>query len=239
MTKAADRPLLAIVLDFDGVVLETDFQWMRAWQSIFADFGQRLEVRDWSAFVGAHAQLDPRDLLRQRGVSLTPDEAESAMTFAVQAATEMITKAQPRAGVVNLLRQAERADIPVAVATNGDSEWLNKWLPASLGRYIATAVTADDVLAPKPAPDLHRLVLRRLGLDPFRDAQRCVGIEDSSIGSTAVLEAGMSCVYAPTRLNRDCAGPPGAVRVTSLRSLSVGGLEALVSGSSGLSSFGR
>jgi beta-phosphoglucomutase-like phosphatase (HAD superfamily) len=54
-------------------------------------------------------------------------------------------------------------------------------------------LSAEQVAAPKPAPDVYLEAVARLGAPP----ERCVGIEDSPAGVAAVRAAGMTVVGVP------------------------------------------
>jgi beta-phosphoglucomutase-like phosphatase (HAD superfamily) len=55
-------------------------------------------------------------------------------------------------------------------------------------------VTADDVPAPKPAPDCYLAAARALGAPPAD----CVALEDSATGVAAARAAGMFVVGVPS-----------------------------------------
>ncbi|MCW8329841.1 beta-phosphoglucomutase family hydrolase [Photobacterium sp. SDRW27] len=56
--------------------------------------------------------------------------------------------------------------------------------------HLDALVTADDVKNHKPEPDTFLQAALRIGLDP----QQCVVFEDTELGKTAALAAGMDCV---------------------------------------------
>ena len=83
------------------------------------------------------------------------------------------------------------ADLPLAVASNGPREFVNRSLAAAgLGDAFHSVVGAEDVAAEKPSPDVYLEACRRLGAEP----RQSVALEDSAAGVAAARRAGMSVV---------------------------------------------
>jgi HAD superfamily hydrolase (TIGR01509 family) len=69
-------------------------------------------------------------------------------------------------GAVELLRLLERRSIPFAIATSGAAEQTKKLLARIPHRPDCPVLTADDVEAAKPAPDLFYLAAQKLEREP-------------------------------------------------------------------------
>ncbi len=96
-----------------------------------------------------------------------------------------------RPGVRRLVDDLVRRRVPVAVATTGSRDWVDKLLSRLLdGVELATVVTADDVSARKPDPEAFTVALDRLGMT-VADA---VVVEDSPEGVASAVGAGLACV---------------------------------------------
>jgi beta-phosphoglucomutase-like phosphatase (HAD superfamily) len=78
------------------------------------------------------------------------------------------------------------------VASNGNHAKVNFTLAHTglLPRFAGRIFTADDVVHPKPAPDLFLLAARTLGAAPGRT----VVVEDSATGVVAAKAAGMRAI---------------------------------------------
>jgi HAD superfamily hydrolase (TIGR01509 family) len=126
-----------------------------------------------------------------------------------------------RPGVARLMREARAAGVRLAIVTSASRATLQPILRHSLGPElmdgIEVLVCGDDVAHKKPAPDLHRLALARLGLAP-RD---CMAIEDSAMGLAAAVAAGVPTLittndntaheaFDAATLVLDTLGEPGA-----------------------------
>lgn len=68
-------------------------------------------------------------------------------------------------------------------------------------------ITADDVLAGKPAPDGYLLAAKRLGVNPAD----CVVVEDAPAGIQAGKAAGMKVIAVASTLAKDALGQADAV----------------------------
>lgn len=100
--------------------------------------------------------------------------------------------------VVNFARSL-RGKMPLAIATGGTRLVVEKTLHAlGLSDLFDEVVTANDVSAGKPAPDVYLEAALRLEIAP----ERCLAFEDASAGLMAAQSAGMKvvCVPAPVRI---------------------------------------
>ena len=78
--------------------------------------------------------------------------------------------------------------LPMAVASGGKAANVRRTLEATgLAGLFPVVLTADDDLAPKPAPDLFLAAARLLGVEPHY----CQVFEDGDPGLEAARTAGM------------------------------------------------
>ncbi len=77
---------------------------------------------------------------------------------------------KPRPGVLRLLQEARAAGVKLAIATTTDPANVEALLKASFApdapSWFSVIGAGDVVPAKKPAPDIYRFVLERLGCDP-------------------------------------------------------------------------
>jgi HAD superfamily hydrolase (TIGR01509 family) len=132
-----------------------------------------------------------------------------------------------REGVAELLDAARRRGLALAIATTTSAPNVRELLAHTLGEaawgWFACIGAGDVVPAKKPAPDIYRWVLERLGL-PARD---CVAIEDSAAGAAAALGAGLPTVVTRSTTTRDDVLPAGCVELPDLAALGRGGPQML------------
>ena len=108
--------------------------------------------------------------------------------------------ALPMNGTLEAIEHLRR-QIPVAIASNSERPLLERLLEASgHAGLVDVVVSASDVAAPKPAPDVYLAATARLGVP----AAATLVVEDSATGAAAALAAGCSVVhFAP----EDAAAP--------------------------------
>jgi HAD superfamily hydrolase (TIGR01509 family) len=96
-----------------------------------------------------------------------------------------------RSGVRRLLVDADQSGLRLAIVTNASRSSLEPFLEYTLGKELSERidfiVSGEQVAHKKPAPDLYRLALLKLGIK----ANECIALEDSSMGLVAATSAGI------------------------------------------------
>jgi HAD superfamily hydrolase (TIGR01509 family) len=96
-----------------------------------------------------------------------------------------------RPGIRQLILDAHKAGLKLAIATTTSPENVATLLEVSLGKdwnkYFDAIGCGDIVPLKKPAPDIYNWVLNELKLAP----QDCIALEDSSNGLHSALDAGI------------------------------------------------
>jgi HAD superfamily hydrolase (TIGR01509 family) len=183
----------AVVLDLDGVIVDTEEVWDRERRAYVAEHGgtwsdaatramQGMSSAEWSAYL--------RDELGAEG---EPAAISGEVAAGVVAEVQRTLPLLP--GAVDAVRAlAERW--PLAVASSANREVIDAVLDgAGLTACFAATVSSEEVPRGKPAPDVYLEAARRLGVDPTA----CVAVEDSSNGLRAAHAAGMIVIATPNR----------------------------------------
>ncbi len=178
--------LKAVLLDFDGVIAETENHHIAAWQRTLSSMGW--QVPDEAA--ARSADVDDRqfltELFAQRGIvsGKVEDWVRRKQTLAVR-----MLKDSPwlYPGAVDLIRKLEgRAKLAVVSGTWREN--IQAVLETcGLAGAFDLIIGKEDVTLVKPAPEAHQLALKRLRLS----AKSCVAIEDSPSGLAAARAAGI------------------------------------------------
>ena len=96
-----------------------------------------------------------------------------------------------RPGIKQLITEAHRAGMRLAIATTTSPENVDALLKVNLGddwqKYFDSVGCGDIVPHKKPAPDIYHWVLDELKLAP----QECIALEDTNNGLRASLGAGI------------------------------------------------
>ena len=188
----------AALLDFDGLILQTEASGYAALQSLFAARGVEYRLDEYLQIVGTTNEvLDPFALLAQR----TGRAEDRAALVAERASVEDRLNAalSPLPGVVALLDQATALGWSLAVVSSSTHDWVERHLRrVGLSDRLRSRICRGDAPRAKPAPDLYLEALRRLGLS----AGNAVAFEDSYNGSIAAVRAGIRCIAVPHALTR-------------------------------------
>ena len=185
----------AIVFDFDGLILDTEEPVYRSWLEVYEAHGEELPFDRWVQIVGSTtAGFHPQHHLEER---LGRPLAKDVLDRRVGRRTEMILANTLLPGVVEHLDEARELGLKLGVASSSSAEWVRGHLArlAILDRFECIHCR-DDVLHPKPEPDLYIAVVECLGVR----ADEAVAIEDSPNGVAAAKRAGMLCVAIPNSI---------------------------------------
>lgn len=183
----------ALVLDMDGLMVDSEPLWFEVERAFAADRGG-----DWTV-AHAHAAVG-------RGLTTTLAMMHEAFGFPVDVARDTaqiedafidrVRELALKPGCVELLAAA--AAMPLAVASSSPMRLIRAVLERfAITERFAAIVSGELVAHPKPAPDIFLLAAHELGVDPAR----CAVLEDSLAGATAGHAAGMFVVAVPE-------GPP-------------------------------
>ncbi|HSB62463.1 MAG TPA: HAD family hydrolase [Vicinamibacteria bacterium] len=214
-------PIAAVVLDFDGLILDTETPVFEAWCAAFRRHGQELSLLDWQHALGTNGGFDPMARL----AALAGGGVDRAAVLAeVQEANRRACDAQPLLpGVQRLLAEAEGLGLGRAVASSSSRAWVEGWLTRhGIRERFPVVCGRDDVVRVKPAPDLFLLAAERLGVPPAA----CLVFEDSPNGMRAARAAGMRCVAVPNALTRRLALPDPDLVLGSLDERPLGAILA-------------
>jgi HAD superfamily hydrolase (TIGR01509 family) len=200
-------PFSALILDFDGLIIDSETPLLQIWQEIYTQHGGTLTLDEWQAALGTHRGFDPyAELERQTGTALARDHWTEHVRLEHRRRCEF-EPLQP--GVLERLEEARAEGLPTAVASSSTRAWVEPWLQCHrIDALVDVVCTRDDVTRVKPAPDLFLLAAERLATPP----EACVVFEDSPNGLRAARAANMWVVAVPRGLTRDLSLPePDAV----------------------------
>jgi HAD superfamily hydrolase (TIGR01509 family) len=183
----------AVVFDNDGLLLDTEEAWTRAEVTLFARRDRVFTVEHKRSLIGsaraaAAAKLEAMLGRDGEGETLMDELHELVME-------EVLAGVEPRPGALELIERLSDAGVPVAVASNSQREFVQRTLGGAglLDGRFATVVSVEDVVHPKPAPDIYLEACRRLGAEPGA----CAALEDSPTGVASAAAAGMYVVGVP------------------------------------------
>lgn len=192
----------ALLFDVDGTLADTERDGHRpAFNQAFADagldwhwdpalYGRLLAVTGGKERIKHYVEHYRPDYVRPASfddmvADLHKTKTRHYTALAARGAIPM------RPGVKRLLAEARAAGLRLAIATTTTPENVTVLLEHSLGAgscdWFEVIAAGDIVPAKKPAPDIYRYALEKMGLD----AADCLAFEDSENGLAASLGAGL------------------------------------------------
>jgi len=177
----------ALIFDFDGTLADTMPTHFSAWEVSLAVHGLTFSKERFYQLGGWSTRRLAEMLIEEAGLSLSPEQLVHEKEAEFQRQARNIQPIQP----VVEIAEGHRGVLPMAVATSGLRKIITPILQElNLAPWFETVVTADDVVHPKPAPDLFLEAARRLKIAP----QFCRVYEDTDAGIEAAQRAGMDWV---------------------------------------------
>jgi HAD superfamily hydrolase (TIGR01509 family) len=181
----------ALVLDFDGVVIDTETTDFESWLAVYEHFAVELPRDEWVARIGSSGgAFNPGARL-----SVATGRPEQELRKRRREIRDtLVADLHPLPGVREWLQEAAALGLRVGIASSSDFGWVKGHLKrVGLAEHFDVIATADDVDRVKPEPAVYRLVLERLGVAP----EEALAVEDSPNGLAAARAAGVVCVVVP------------------------------------------
>ena len=202
-------PFDLVIFDCDGVLVESEPLACQVYIQIFMEYGYRLDyAATLKKFHGT--TLPERVEITSRELGITPPENFiSVFNARLSARTEQ--ELQPVPHIHDLM---ESLTVPICVASNGTRDEITLRLKvAGLTHYFGKSIFSGmEVPRPKPAPDVYLAAAHSFDTDP----SRCVVIEDSVLGVTAAVAAGMRVYGYATFNSSEALRSAGAIPFTSM-----------------------
>lgn len=191
--KERTAPILGVLFDMDGVVLDTEKLYARFWAEAAHALGypmtyeQALGMRSLNAAAGQEkleSYFGPgvsRTVMRDKRVELMD-------------AYVALHGVDPKPGIYELLDALKGQGIKTAIATSSPMVRATAYLGRlGLLEKFDRICSGHDVKQGKPAPDIYLHAAASIGLSP----ENCLAIEDSPAGILSAHRAGCYPVLVP------------------------------------------
>ena len=179
-----------IIFDFDGVLIESEFEGNQRLAELLTSLGHRTSVAEAIEHYTGLAGHDFVAAVESRiGGTLPPEFHELGKVHRDRALREGIDEV---AGAIEFVR-ALPPELPKAVASSSSTKWVRTHLAhLELGDVFSDHIYSgrEHVTRGKPAPDLYLHAAKELGVD----IDRTVIIEDSKVGATGALASGATVI---------------------------------------------
>ena len=188
------RPVLGVLFDLDGVVIDTEKLYTRFWREAAEELGhpmtleQALQMRS----LGRGPSQEKLDSFFGPGV-LDYDTLR-ALRIERMDAFIAVHGIEEKPGIRALLALLREKNIPCAITSSSSVPLIREHL-GNLGLldYFTALCSGKDVPKGKPAPDIYLHGAATIGVAP----ESCLAIEDSPAGIEAAWRAGCMAVIVP------------------------------------------
>ena len=183
-----------VILDMDGLVLDTEKTYFIAWEKAAEMMGFELTSSFCQSLSGLQYQVVEQRLLNLFGGSFQIEQFRrlSSQSWYRYVETNGI---DVKKGFYDLMTVLKQHDIPYCLATNSNQKNTLECLAiAGINDMFPLLITRDQVKAGKPSPDIFLEAARQLR----KLIGNCLAAEDSSIGVQAAKSAGAYTVYIPS-----------------------------------------
>lgn len=189
----------AVIFDLDGLVLDSESTYHRAWQQAAQDMGYYLPDSFCQSLLGLHYRDVERQLIHYCGAdfNLTAFKNHSSSVWHNQVEQHGIAI---KHGFAELLAWLQQQAVPYALATNSRATNAQRCLQlAGLAEVFTTLISRDDVSQGKPEPEIFHTTAAALQTP----IEQCLVLEDSFAGVLAAHRAGAITVLIPSLLPVD------------------------------------
>lgn len=189
--------LKAIIMDFDGVIVDTEV----VWYSIFQEWFQKkyqyyLSIEEFLICVGSDSNTLFIKLEKKLGISI------DKKSFSEETVSQFIQKTcdlPPKLGVEQFIYSVKQAGLKLALATSSkDPKAKSHLTRLDLIKYFDVIVTADMVEKIKPEPDLF---IKALELLSVNNTEALI-VEDSLNGLIAGCNANINVLVVPNAVTK-------------------------------------
>ena len=180
----------AVLWDMDGTLVDSEeFHWL-SWRDTMAAEGVPISH---DQFVVTFGQRNDSILPRWLGVDATPDRIQRVGDAKEELYRRLVHESglAPVPGAAEWVRRLQQENWRQAVASSAPRANLDVVLEViGLKDCFQAIVSAEDVTAGKPDPQVFLTAASRLGVPP----SQCVVVEDAAAGVEAARRAGMRSI---------------------------------------------
>ncbi|XP_054930955.1 pseudouridine-5'-phosphatase-like [Dermacentor andersoni] len=196
-TLPAFKSVSHVLFDLDGLLIDTEKFYAHAAERVASRYGKKFTWELNRRVLGTPDACAARTIVETLGLPLTPDGFLEAVD---QMSQEVYHSAQLMPGAERLLRHLHAHGIPMAVATSSTpASFALKMTQhkdiVALFHHVVCSGGDPRVKHGKPHPDIFLVAASKFLETP--PSEKVLVFEDSPMGVTAALSAGMQVVMVP------------------------------------------
>jgi len=188
-----------VILDFDGLIADSEPFHYRAYNEVFERYGHTIDPEEyWMEFTskgkGIQGEIERYNLkLDVKPEEMRQQKFEIYSRFCQNGDIKLFPEAKQFIQKLN-------GRFKVAIASGSWAHDIRAILKnENADSLIQTILGKDPPRPEKPSPDIFLETAQELGLP----SAKCVVVEDALKGLTAAREAGMACIIVRNRLNQN------------------------------------
>ncbi len=196
-----------VIFDCDGVLVDSEPLANQVYVHMLGEYGYQVNTEEYQReFSGA--AITQRLAVTSKKLNWAPP-TDFLPIFHERLAALTTKELKPVAGIHSLI---DSLSVPICIASNGTrSEIILRLKIAQLTEKFGDAIFSGlEVAHPKPAPDVFLAAANSFNIPP----SRCIVIEDSVLGVTAAIRAGMKvyghAAITPSEILREAGAIPFA-----------------------------
>jgi putative hydrolase of the HAD superfamily len=190
----------ALLIDFDGTLIDSEIILFESWSKVYASFGVQLELEFWVMNLRAcKPHYSAYSFLCQ--CLDEPPPLDIAQSLQRRFETELMQKSHLRPGMRELLMTCKNIfGLKTAIVTSSTIHWISPHINRQkIVNLIDLLVTRESVQGKKkPDPTCFVYALEQLGCKP----EEAIAIEDSPWGISASKKAGIQVIAFPNKITK-------------------------------------
>ena len=179
----------AILIDLDGTLVDSVPALYQAYIKFLDYFGKKGTKGEFKSLVGP--SMDEIVTILQKKHELPGTHQNLTSLYFTMIVAQGFEGVELFPGALEVLKDAKKKKIKLGIITSGTHDLVKKCLdPLKVIQEFDVIITSEDVVKPKPHPEMYQHALKKLKLKPA-DA---VAIEDSEAGVKAASGAGLQVI---------------------------------------------
>lgn len=179
----------AAIFDLDGTIIDSERAWGKAFVNVFKILGVNSDSNHPQTG-GVSVNKNWESLISEYDIK-TGKSIDELVTLTYVEYEKLIPEITLNEGALEFMDVLKENGTPLALATSTKWETTDKILEQfNLLDVFESVTTGEEVLNPKPAPDIFLIAAEKLGVEPAD----CLVFEDSAPGVISAKEAGMRVI---------------------------------------------
>lgn len=180
----------AVIFDWDGTLADTTQAILQSFQKVLREAGCVVSDDFIERLIGIGTKKTILEAFRECQMRLDVSTLDKLAKEKIETQASLTDLVALFDGVAELL-EALHGRVKIALATMSHRKVVEKLLSEKkLRQYFDVVVSADEIVNPKPDPEVFLASAAELGVAP----EECVVVEDSLFGVRAAKAAKMKCI---------------------------------------------